>query len=200
MERERRFVPMAEARVALREEEGGKRFLDGLGIVFNSWSEDLGGFIERILPEAVEGVIEASDIRGAFNHNPSAILGRVPKTMALRTTAEGVEYSIDLPDTAAGRDVAVSVARGDVDGSSFQFTVAEEGDRWEQTEGGILRRTIHRFAQIFEMGPVAFPAYAATVVSARSLERARAEFGAPDIAHIHAARRRALELALAEGS
>lgn len=196
MERERRFVPNAEARVSLTEGESGPR-LEGRGIVFNSWSEDLGGFIERILPEAVEDVLEASDIRGAFNHDANHILGRVKSgTMRLQTTPEGVNYTIDLPDTTAGRDVAVSVSRGDVDGSSFQFSIAEDGDRWDES-GGLLRRTIHKFREIYELGPVTFPAYAGTVVSARSLEQARKGLVRDDgrLEAAHAARRRRLEIA-----
>ena len=45
------------------------RNVDGYALVFNSLSEDLGGFREQILPEAVEGVIERSDVMATLNHD-----------------------------------------------------------------------------------------------------------------------------------
>jgi phage head maturation protease len=33
--------------------EGESRTISGCAIVFNKWSNDLGGFYERILPEAI---------------------------------------------------------------------------------------------------------------------------------------------------
>lgn len=45
------------------------RSVSGYAIVFNSDSNDLGGFVERIAPEALNGVIEKSDVLCLLNHN-----------------------------------------------------------------------------------------------------------------------------------
>ena len=170
MEIERRFFASTpELRAS---SEGDKRTLGGLGIVFDSWSENLGGFRERILPEAVEG-IEGLDIRAFFNHDPSQVLGRTKAgTMRLEVRKSGVAYEIDLPDTSTGRDVYESVKRGDVDGSSFGFTVPRDGDTWNHSVRP-AERTIHKFGSILEMGPVSLPAYSRAKVSARALEMAQ---------------------------
>ena len=45
------------------------RLIEGYAIVFNSESNDLGGFQERINPDSLEGVIEKSDVLCLLNHN-----------------------------------------------------------------------------------------------------------------------------------
>jgi len=45
------------------------RLVTGYAIVFNSDSNDLGGFTERINPNALNGVIEKSDVLCLLNHN-----------------------------------------------------------------------------------------------------------------------------------
>lgn len=45
------------------------RNVSGYAIVFNSESKDLGGFNEVILPSALEGVLERSDVLCLLNHN-----------------------------------------------------------------------------------------------------------------------------------
>lgn len=156
----------------LRAGDGEKMQLRGTGIVFNSWSEDLGGFREMIEPGAVEGMLDG-DIRSFFNHDPSHVLGRTKSgTMRLEVRKGGVAYEVDLPDNTIGRDVHVSVSRGDVDGSSFAFTVEE--DEWN-TDKRPAERRIKRFGKIMEMGPVSMPAYPKAKVSARALEMAKEE-------------------------
>jgi hypothetical protein len=73
-----------------------------------------------------------------------------------------------VPDTTAGRDAVASIDRGDMDGCSFGFRVASDGDDWETVEGENVR-TINKFASLFDVGPVTYPAYSATSVDVRSL-------------------------------
>ena len=56
------------------------RTVEGYALVFNSDSNDLGGFIERINPDALEGVIERSDVLCLLNHNEDkGVLARSKK-------------------------------------------------------------------------------------------------------------------------
>lgn len=167
MEKERRFIPAgAEVRVT---DDGGKKGIRGMAALTNSLSRDLGGFVERIAPGAFDEALERSDVRALFNHDPNMILGRSGATLTLRATDEGLEYEIpDLPKSRA--DVLEAIERGDVTGNSFAFTVAEDGDTWEKQDDQVVR-TITRFAELFDVGPVTYPAYPETTVSARSLER-----------------------------
>jgi HK97 family phage prohead protease len=86
----------------------------------------------------------------------------------------GLFYEFETPDTQVGRDLATSIKRGDVDQSSFQFQVNEEGQTWEEIKVGdgptILKRTITKIARLLDVSPVTFPAYPDASVAIRSLQ------------------------------
>lgn len=132
---------------------------------------------ERILPTAFDD-IASNDVRGLFNHEPTLILGRnVSGTLRLDVDDVGLRYDITLPDTQVARDLAESINRGDVSGSSFAFFVLDA--RWiEETRDGVTF-TIREVSRVntLDVGPVTFPAYSATStdVASRSLRDFRSE-------------------------
>lgn len=148
------------------------RNVDGYAIVFNSLSEDLGGFREMVLPEAVDGVIEKSDVMALLNHdNTRGILARSRYgngTLTLQADEKGLRYTFDAPHTALGDECLEYLRRGDINQSSFAFTVSE--DSWEKQVDGTYIRTIRKFARLYDVSPVFTPAYAETSVSCRSFE------------------------------
>ena len=155
----------------LRVEDGDNPKLVGYGAKFNKWSVDLGGFREKIAPGAFAAALVNSDVRGLKNHDSNLVLGRTPKTMRLKENSVGLHFEIDLPDTTTGRDTLEEVRRGDIDGCSFAFTVLE--DKWEYRENDISERTIQKVGELFDVGPVTYPAYPDTSVAARSLDEIR---------------------------
>jgi phage head maturation protease len=48
---------------------------------------------------------------------------------------------------------------GIVRGSSFAFTIARDGEQWTVDENGRHIRTITRVGDLFDVGPVTYPAY-----------------------------------------
>lgn len=159
-------------------EEGKPTRLAGYAAVFNSDSEDLGGFIEQIAPGAFDDVLASKpDTRCLWNHDPSALLGRTKSgTLTLSSDARGLHYDCIAPDTTVGRDVLVLTERGDISQSSFGFVVdsTEGSQRWYDAEGketGMwrgVRRVIYRVKELFDVSPVCFPAYPDASVEARS--------------------------------
>ena len=144
--------------------------IKGHAAVFNSLSEVMFGFREQIAPGAFDKVMD-DDVRVLFNHDSSALLGRTKAgTAAIGLDKNGLAYSVDVPDTQVGRDLVVSVERGDVTQSSFGFTIARKGDDWDEDENGVLIRTITKVGRLFDVSPVTFPAYTQTDVSKRSIE------------------------------
>lgn len=151
--------------------EGAPWQIVGYGLVYNSWSDDLGGFKERIAPGAADEVLANNpDIRGLINHNPDLILGRTHAgNMRVASDTNGVRYEIDAPDTSYANDLQVSLKRGDINQSSFAFRLSSGGAEWtEDAESGLLLRTITKFSGLFDMSPVTYPAYGATSSGAHS--------------------------------
>jgi len=153
--------------------EPDSRTLRGYAAVYDSDSEDLGGFTERIAPGAFDEVLE-DDVRALVNHEDSKILARtVAGTLRLSTDSRGLVYEFDVPDTTYGNDLLESVRRGDINQSSFGFVVGEE--QWEGESSGYKdkkkpRRTITKVARLFDVSPVTYPAYPDTSVALRSLK------------------------------
>lgn len=159
---ERRAYKVA---VKVREKEDGPKIV-GYGAVFNQLSDELYGFRERIAPGAFANALKKSDVRALFNHNPDYVLGRTTNgTLKLEEDEKGLRYEIIPPDTQWARDLIKSIQRGDINQSSFAFTVKR--DKWEETEDGITIRTILEFDEIFDVSPVTYPAYPQTAVGVR---------------------------------
>lgn len=139
----------------------------GYAARFNSRSEYL-GFYEVIEPGAFTRTLKArNEIKAFLNHNTDVVLGSTRAgTLRLTQDERGLLAEIDLPDTTAGRDLSVSVKRGDVSGMSFGFNVPKGGDAW--SDDG-TERTLREIA-LAEVSPVTgFPAYRATSASVRSI-------------------------------
>ena len=122
--------------------------------------------VERIMPGAFDRAAKDDDVRGLFNHDPNFVLGRTTSgTMFLSTDKTGLWYDISVGLTNSGADVIEHVARGDVSGSSFSFLIPPGGEHWRR-ENGIDIREITA-VELFDVGPVTFPAYEATTAEAR---------------------------------
>jgi HK97 family phage prohead protease len=117
-------------------------------------------------------LIEKQDVRCCFNHDPSNLLGRTKNnTLMLAEDNVGLHYDCDLnPDTRIAADVHAMVDRGDLDGCSFSFIVRKCTWREEaDSEGLTVNYRDIEDVDLFELGPVTFPAYEGTSVGARSL-------------------------------
>ena len=146
----------------------GARVAVGYAAKFGVRSADLGGFVEQIAPTAFTKTVMESDVRALRDHDPSRLLGRTGAgTLRLFIDSVGLRYEIDLPDTQEGRDTALLLERGDLFGSSFGFRTIS--DTWAQTETGFPLRTLTEIGPLRDVGPVTFPAYAATEAALRSL-------------------------------
>ncbi|MTI12046.1 HK97 family phage prohead protease [Sansalvadorimonas verongulae] len=151
--------------------DGDTPKIDGYGAVFNSRSENLGGFREIIMPGAFDSVLD-DDVRALFNHDPNFVLGRSSAgTLELSTDDKGLRYLIDAPNTQTIRDLVLEpMKRGDISQSSFAFRVARNGEEWEEDEDGVIVRTIHKMQRLFDVSPVTYPAYTDAGAATRSLK------------------------------
>ena len=167
--------------------------MSGHAAMFDSLSEDLGGFRERIAGGAFAKTLQSADIRALFNHDSNIVLGRNKAgTLRLREDLTGLAIEIDPPDTQAARDLMVSMKRGDINQMSFGFrTIA---DKWAKLDGEWIRTLLE--VDLFDVSPVTYPAYPATAVAVRGLQDAIKSASPPDENWRIDFMRRRLELAI----
>ena len=127
------------------------------------------GFFARALREG-------HDVRHLQNHDPNLVLGRTKAgTTVLREDAKGLAFETRLGNRSYERDLAESVARGDVDEMSFGFIVSKGGERWVKDNGIEVRELLD--GDLVDIATVTYPAYPGT--SAGIDSRALFPHGAP---------------------
>lgn len=168
---ERRHIRATELRAV---DENGVRHIVGYAAVFNSLSEDLGGFRERIAPGSFARALKEDDVRALMNHNSDFVLGRNKSgTLTLEEDSHGLKIDCVPPDTQWARDLLVSIERGDIDQMSFGFCVrwypnGSRGVNWTVEDGEDIRTLTD--VELFDVSPVTYPAYPDTQVAVRSHE------------------------------
>ena len=142
------------------EREDGTPVIIGHASLYDSRSQNLGGFYEYIERGAfTPELIEKSDVRALINHDQNLILGRSTSgTLKLEADEKGLRYEImNIGETSYGKDLLVSMKRGDITQSSFAFTVQE--DDWSTDDEGNDIRTIKKIDRLYDISPVSYPAY-----------------------------------------
>lgn len=157
------------------------RMIDGYGAVFNSYT-DMGWFIEVVDPGFFTDA-DFSQCACLHNHLEHLVLGRTKNnTLSVSVDMQGLKYTCNVAKTAAGNDLLELIRRGDVDQSSFAFTVRQVN--WEEVDISLLAgkvddavldrlayagkvdvRRLMRAGTIYDVSPVTFPAYADTAVA-----------------------------------
>lgn len=152
--------------VELRAENGKPKQMAGYAAKFDTLSQNLGGFVERIAPGAFSKTLTEADVKALFNHDANLLLGRSKSgTLRMEEDETGLRYEVDLPDTTLGRDLAVLLARGDVSQSSFAFRVVR--DDWGTDDQDRPVRTLVE-VKLYDVSPVTYPAYLDTEASMRA--------------------------------
>ncbi|MDQ2801714.1 MAG: HK97 family phage prohead protease [Pseudomonadota bacterium] len=158
-----RFPDGLELRRAAELRTEGRR-LEGYAATFNTRAA-IGAFTETIRPGAFRASLATAgrDVLALVDHDPGRLLARTSSgTLRLQEDAKGLAFSLDVPDTQLGRDVLALAQRGDIGGMSFGFRVQDEA--WPAKDQRELRAV-----ELVEISVVhAWPAYAQTMVAARS--------------------------------
>lgn len=150
----------------IREEDTGPKIV-GYAAVFNRLSEPILWFREKIMPGAFREALKKSDVRALFNHDPNYVLGRTSNgTLKLYEDDKGLRYEIIPPNTQWARDLIESIKRGDINQSSFAFTIKEE--KWNED---LTERTILSIETLYDVSVVTYPAYSVTEATVRSLDK-----------------------------
>lgn len=136
--------------------------------------------VERIMPGAFDAALARSDdVVALWGHDMTMPLGRRSRnTLRLTVDARGLAYEIDPPQTTWGTDAVASIGRGDVQGSSFGFAMSDGWREIIDRDKKLVIQEITSVARLYEVSPVAIPAYPGTGAEARAIadddERLRA--------------------------
>lgn len=142
-----------------------------------------GEFVEVIRKGAFADT-DFDDVRLLVNHDFNGIaLARSrrnnksdkPNTMKLWVDDNGdvnIEADLDTENNEQARALYSAINRGDMDGMSFCFYVAEENQRWSKKDG-VTFREILKVDKVIEVSAVNFPAYGGTNIDNRSLDSDR---------------------------
>lgn len=163
-ERRHRAFNLSELRV----QQGSKgATIVGHAAVFNSLSEDLGGFREQIAPGAFSD-LDAPGVYALWNHDERFIIaGTNDGSLRLAEDSIGLHVEMEPMDTPTIRDLVIEpIRRGLVNKMSFAFDPVD--DSWGK-DGGIDVRTVHA-VKLYDVSPVTFPAYRQTDISMRTLD------------------------------
>ena len=162
--REIRAIP---AKFRVKEAENEPLKIIGYAARFNELSDEMWGMREKIAPGAFTEAIGQSDVRALWNHDPNYVLGRTKNgTLQIREDEQGLFYEVTPPDAQWARDLVESIKRGDVDQSSFAFTVDVE--QLDESNNPVIR-TIVKVRELFDVSPVTYPAYPTATSGVRSL-------------------------------
>ncbi|MGX5377572.1 phage major capsid protein [Ligilactobacillus sp. LYQ135] len=155
--------------------EDGNLKIRGTAIVFDEPSQDM-GFIEYIEPEAVRS-LDFSKTMLLYNHETGKILARANAgNLKIEVTERGVDFEAELPQTTLAKDVYEDVRSGNLQGCSFGFRIAKDGDDWDTRDDGTIVHTIRKIDNVAELSITPIPAYLQTSVGVqRSLEKMKEE-------------------------
>lgn len=167
---ERRFTPGQVTEV--RAGDTDNRTIGGYAAKFDKPSQNLGGFIERIHPQAFNRAKGNGwpDVMARYNHDDMTLLGTTAaRTLRLELDNVGLVYQVDTPRSFPW--VYELVQRGDVNKSSFAFRViGEGGEEWGLSEQNFPQRTLLS-VDLVDVAPVNTPAYLDTSTAIRSLAK-----------------------------
>ena len=148
------------------------RTVVGYAAVWDSMSEDLGGFREVIKRGAFTDALAAGeDVRFLMGHDMDTVMARTSNgTLELVEDEVGLRMwaRIALDDPDAQR-LDAKLRSGAMSQMSFAFTMPPDGagEKWDYS-GGVPVRSVERVAALYEVSAVGSPAYTATAIAARS--------------------------------
>ncbi|HDR0997112.1 HK97 family phage prohead protease [Pasteurella multocida] len=149
--------------------------LIGYVVKWNSPSELMWGeFVEQFAQGAFsETLSSGADVRALFEHDHTKLLGRTQaNTLKLEEDSIGLRFELTPPETSLGKDLLVSVKRGDITGMSFGFRAKAENWNFDLTP---CQRIVTN-AELVEITVTSIPAYPESNVqiAQRSMAQAKA--------------------------
>jgi len=152
---------------------GDGRTLEGYAAVYNQPTRiaALGGdFDEQIMQGAFSRSLAQRQPVVQWEHGKDPRVGAVPiaEPPDISEDTRGLHVRTRLFANPVIEPVRQAIEAQAVKGMSFRFSVPPGGDDWQRRRDDVDLRSV-RDADLYELGPVVFPAYDSTSVTVRSL-------------------------------
>jgi HK97 family phage prohead protease len=167
------------SRQKVRSEDDGDAVLYGLAAPFGSWtrieSSWEGPILERVAAGAFRRTLaeRGDEVKVLFDHGQDPTIGSKPlgRISVLEERTNGLFYEVELSSTSYNQDLAALLGDGLL-GASFRFRIVHEQmdlkpARSRHNPDRLPERTL-KDVDLFELGPVAFPAYQDATAGLRS--------------------------------
>jgi len=115
---------------------------------------------------------QMADVVMNYNHGGKPVARTKNGTLALAMDNIGLKISADLSGTEEGRRLYEEIKGGYIDKMSFAFTIATNGEEYDQKTH---TRRITGIKRLYDVAAVDIPAYDTTSIQARSFFEAEAE-------------------------
>lgn len=152
--------------------------IEGYAAVFGKKSQAIPVGMNRSFTEvinhgaftkALDAVARGMNVPLLIEHEGLPLADTATKTLTLSQDDKGLRFSAQLdPTDPDAQRLIPKVTRGLVNKMSFGFSVADNGDTWDMTNGQTCR-TIRDVGALYDVSPVTSPAYLDTSVAMRSL-------------------------------
>jgi HK97 family phage prohead protease len=168
------------AEIEVSEWSEGFRF-EGLAAVFGKPTEVGGQFYESVEHGAFRKALSSGEnvpmfVEHALKSDQIPLATTAGGTMRLREVPEGLKVEADVADTTLGRDLRISVKRGDISGMSYGFIAGKGAAKWTRKEGR-THRVLHNLKKILDVSPTWDPEYQHTSAEFRTAQLA---IGSPE--------------------
>ena len=134
--------------------------VSGYAAVYDSETRIGNAFNEIIARGAFDEALKTADCRALFNHNADKVLARRHPdgsgTLKLTTDDIGLRYEFIAGTQSYAKDLVESLERKDVNSSSFAFTIAKDGQSWNEDR---TTRTVTKVGSLLDISPCVYPAY-----------------------------------------
>ena len=153
----------------MKTEKNKRYFVEGYALIFDSLSENIGGFREIIHKGAItQELVDNSDVFVRMDHDNQMILARSKNgegSLQLTLDDKGLKYRFEVPEFYRGKEIVAHLRRKEITKSSFCFRVSPEkgSEHWEYDETiDFAVRHIYKIDGLYDVAPVYNPAYEET--------------------------------------
>ena len=172
-EREYRSINLAG--IEIREEQDGRKVVEGYATTFNEeyklWGDERYQVLEMVDRKAFDNC-DMSDVIMQYDHEGRVFARTGNGTLELKADDHGLKITADLSGTELGRQLYEEIKGGYTTKMSFGFRVktAERTIEEDEVTGNTtVHRKITAIEKLYDVSAVSLPANDATEISARNL-------------------------------